>query len=190
MRIWTTQDNVAYDYLCGNGTLQCDENLSEMLHEYGFREAYDWLAAEMTNRIGLPPQNVKYPIWGWYLIDGVNKKPDLRHYEFKNYSGENYIIEVEIPDTRVLLSDEEMWHIVLNDGYFCRFDNGSDIDVAYEWLASLPKDTQVFEKQKSWQNVFIKDCCPWRFVQATFWELKKEDIVSVRKFNGRIKLSQ
>jgi len=30
-----------------------------------------------------------------------------------------------------------------------------------------------------------KNCCPWRFVQATFWELRKEQVVSVRKFYGK-----
>jgi hypothetical protein len=44
---------------------------------------------------------------------------------------------------------------------------------------------QMPVKIKSWERVFDKNFCPWEFVQATFWELRKEQVISVRYFKGR-----
>ena len=185
MRLWTIQDRAAYDSLCKKGALRCDTALAEWLTEDSFKRAYDWLVAEMKARIGAPPAGVEYPIWAWYLLNGKNVKPDLRRAEFRGYSGEQYVIEVEIPDNKVLLSDEEMWHITLGDGYFNRFDNEIVTEKEDKWFDRLPAGEQETVKRKSWKSVFDQARCPWRFVQATFWELRKEQVVSTRKFTGR-----
>jgi hypothetical protein len=189
MRLWTVQDKAAYDCLCKNSVLRCDAQLAELLREKAFKCSYDWLAAQMKTRVGEPPADVLYPIWAWYLLNGKNAKPDLRRCEFRGFSGENYIIEAEIPDGEVLISDEEMWHLVLNDGYFGKGAEKSDGGKEYEedeaWFDSLPPDEQEHVKRESWENIFNSSRCPWVFVQATFWELRQEQVVSVRRFIGR-----
>jgi hypothetical protein len=191
MRVWTIQDKAAYGDLCDKGVLRCDTRLSEYLTESSFEKAYGWLASEMKERVGQPPKGVEYPIWAWYLLSSKNVKPDLRRYEFRGYEGEHYIIEAEIPDEDVLLSDEVMWHHVLNDWYIAVNAEKDDITPEYEAddvrFDNLPPDEQECEKRRSWEKVFDKNCCPWDFVQATFWELRKEQIISVRKFIGRHK---
>jgi hypothetical protein len=189
MRLWTVQDKAAYDDLCKKGVLHCDKALVEWVKDDFFKRSYDWLVSEMRERIGESPDGVEYPIWAWYLLSGKNVKPDFRRMEFRNYEGEQYIIEVEIPDEDVLLSDEEMWHLILNDGYFAKgagkIDGGTEFDEDDAWFDSLPPDEQECVKHESWKKVFDKNCCPWDFVQETFWELRKDQVVSVRKFYGR-----
>ncbi|MDR0886293.1 MAG: DUF3841 domain-containing protein [Clostridiales Family XIII bacterium] len=188
MRLWTVQDKAAYDDLCEKGVLHCDIKLAEWLKYDDFKRSYDWLASEMKERVGLPLKDVVYPIWAWYLLGGKNVKPDFRRVEFRNYLGEQYVIEVEIADDDVLLSDEEMWHFILNDDYFTNGlynDDPSEYEADEAWFESLPFLEQEQVKRESWKKVFDKTCNPWVFVQATFWELRKEQIVSIRKFVGK-----
>jgi hypothetical protein len=187
MRLWTVQDKAAYENLCKDSVLRCNEKLADWLRDAEFKRSYDWLISEMKNHIGEPPVGVKYPICAWYLLDGKNVKPDLRRFESRNYLGEQYIIEAEIPDSEVLLSDEEMWHLVLNNGYFSSADDITAIEEADAWLDKLPPIEQEREKRESWQKIFDKTLNPWRFVQATFWELRTEQVISARKFIGKIK---
>ena len=189
MRLWTIQVKAAYDDLCEKGVLHCDAALAGWLKDDLFRKSYDWLVGEMKGRVGEPPQGVEYPVWAWYLLLGKNVKPDLRRVEFRNYVGEHYVIEAEIPDEKILLSDEEYWHLVLNDSYFSDAPEDDDEaeELADKWFAGLPAQEQEQVKRESWKKVFDKACCPWTFVQATFWELRKEQIVSVRKFYGKAK---
>jgi hypothetical protein len=189
MRLWTVQDKAAYDSLCKNGVLRCDAQFAELLSEKAFKRSYDWLVAQMKARVGEPPIGIEFPIWAWYLLDGKNVKPDLRRTEFRGFSGKNYIIEAEIPDKDVLLSDEEMWHTVLNDGYFGKGAESIDDVKEYEedeaWFDSFPPNEQERVKRESWENIFNSSRCPWIFVQATFWELRQEQVIGVRRFIGR-----
>ncbi|GHV37941.1 hypothetical protein FACS1894187_15920 [Synergistales bacterium] len=187
MRLWTIQDKAAYEDLCVNNILRCNEKLADWLREDNFKRSYDWLVSEMKKRVGKPFVDVKYPIWAWYLLDGKNVKPDLRRTEFNNYVGEHYILEVEIPDNKVLLSDEETWHVVLNNGYLSRFDDLDAIEEDDKWFDGLPSNKQERVKHESWQNIFDKTLNPWKYVQSTFWELRMEQIVSTRKFVGKRK---
>ena len=116
MILWTIQPLSLYDKLLERGVLHCDPKNEGFLglDMKEFRAAYDWLAGQMKSRVGLPPEGVKYPFWAWALIDGMSKKPDLSRTEFNNYIGENVVLELEISDVDVLLSDEENWHYVLD----------------------------------------------------------------------------
>jgi len=145
----------------------------------------------MKHRVGEPPQGVKYPIWAWYLLDGKPAKVDLRKTEFNNYRGEHYALAVEVPDKQILLSDEENWHYVLNGWYLGEAENESDYDKIETWFNAIPPDEQRKEKKKSWERIFdvahVENDFNRRgcFVQATFWELRKEQVISVRRFIGK-----
>ena len=152
--------------------------------------AYDWLVEQMKLRVGTPPEGVRYPIWAWALIDSVSKKPDLRRGEFNNYVGENVVLELEIPDSDLLLSDEVMWHHCLNNWYL-HGESNDEFDEAKwketeDWFDSLPSVEKESVKFKSWERILDKDdkINDWKFVQATFWELRVEQIKSVRRFTG------
>ena len=230
MLVWTHQPLSLYEKLLVRGVIHCDPDHEEFGKDYV--TAYKWIAKQMEYRIGKPPKNVRYPFWAWALLDGNPiKKPDLRRSEFNNSGtvGEQVLIELEIPDTDVLLSDEENWHYVLNNWYLQNkngeveadmwFDNLSadeqepivkealytqekysdiadtDADGSYDWLMrekvdawlkSLPPNERVLKERKSWEKIFDKDDPDndWEFVQATFWELRAEQVKSVRQYTG------
>ena len=147
-----------------------------------------WLIRQMEQRIGPPPAGVTYPVWAWYMQNGKHRKPDLRT-ERWGYGpgGEEYAcIEFEIPDDRVLLSDFEVWHIVLCNGLIAESEEEDNRqDTFYD---SLTSEEQKAYKDKNWERVF--DITPqdnhWikrgSWVQATFWELREKMIRGVRFF--------
>lgn len=193
MQLVTIQSKAAYDELCATGVLKCNPELAKWLCEDNFRTSYDWLVQQMKQRIGEPPQEIVYPIWAWYRLDGKPAKLDLRKKVFNNYCGEYYALTVEIPDEQVLLSDEENWHYVLNNWYLCESNDEDEYDKAYAYIESLPLEEKQKVKEVSWEKIFNIELFEndWRrqgyYVQATFWELRKEYVISARKFIGRKK---
>lgn len=186
MTLWTIQPIGVYENLIETGRYICDINKSGMAD---FRGAYDWLAEQMISKIGAPPTGVKYPIWAWYK-DGEKYKPDLRHARFAyGNKGERFAcIEIEIPDENVVLSDFDDWHSIMND------DLISFTEEEYHQLQKDYNQLSESDRQKmkydNWQRVFDVDCFKneWtrrgEYIQATFWELRKEQIKGVRFFTA------
>ena len=188
MLLWTAQTIEAYNTLIHSGAYRCDE--SKIIDFEWWKPAYDWIAQMMKEQIGDPPKGVKYPVWLWYRWKGKNKKPDLRaHRSFGEKGTKLMLIEVEIPDNKVVLSDFDNWHSVLNGTYsYTQTTNEKEFDEVYEWLQSLPEEQHTQEIRHSWESIF--DISIWDtdfsrngvWVQATVWELKKEYIRKVYPF--------
>ena len=192
MRLWTIQPEIIYEVLKSEKVIYCDPSKSLLIIECDFGKAYDWMAAQMRLRIGDPPDGVRYPIWAWYTLYWKNQKPDLRRMEFRNYTGKQVCIELEIPDDQVLLSDEEMWNYILNDSYIGDSTNEEEFDIEYDWFEKLPQIRQKMLKEKSWEKIFdisLPIDTKWHrqgmFIQAVFWELRPEYVVGVRHFKGQ-----
>lgn len=194
MRLWTVQPRRLYEKLKAEKVLHCVPELSEMVAEWGFGPAYDWLAGQMNVRVGPPPKDVFYPIWAWHTIEWQHQKPDLRRAEFRGYKGEQVCLELEIPDNMVLLSNEDAWHIVLNNGYYGDCTNEQEMEKEDAWFDSLPPKERHLIKIKSWEKIF--NVSPpyesaWevhgKYVQATFWELRLDQVVAIRYFKGRMR---
>ena len=187
MKLWTMQTRDVWESLQRAGVFRCDTELCWMAAD--FPRAYAWLAREMTKRVGPPPQGVDWPVWAWYMQNGKHKKPDLRSERWGYGPGdEDYCcIELEIAPERVLLSDFDEWHIVLCNGLV---SDTEEEDIAQEALyESLSDEEKNAYKEKNWERVF--DTSPlnngWttrgEWVQATFWELRREDVRAVRFFH-------
>ena len=190
MILWTCQEEAVYNELLKTGVYRCDLNLSSMKD---CREKYDWLVRQMKQRIGPPPEQVTYPVWALYQQDGKHRKPDLRRerWEF-GCDGERFAcIEIEIPDRDVLLSDFDAWCIILSD--FLISDTEQEdrcLEAQYEALSPSEKRRM---KEKNWERVF--DLSPlnngWARrgyeIQATFWELRLEQVRDVRFFRAAAK---
>lgn len=194
MRLWTVQPKELYEKLKAEKVLHCDPALSKLVTEYGFGPAYDWLAEQMKARIGQPPKGIIYPIWAWHTLDWRHQKPDLRRTEFRAYKGDQVCMEIEIPNDIVLLSNEDSWHIVLNNAYYSDYVNEQEAERTDAWFDSLPQKEQTAVKMKSWEKIFIISPpyesvweCRGKYVQATFWELRLEQVVDVRHFKGRLR---
>lgn len=184
MKLWTMQPLCVWEDIQRTGVYRCDPARSRMFPYLG--ECYAWLARKMAERVGPPPEGVAYPVWAWYKQDGRHKKPDLRNERWA--CGEEdtgfTCIALELPPERVLLSDFDIWHIILNDGLISDTEEeGRAQEAFYEALDGEQKRAY---KDKNWERVFDVSTLDngWTLrgdcVQATFWELKREDIRSVR----------
>jgi hypothetical protein len=190
MILWTSQEEAVYNELLKTGVYRCDLNLSSMKD---CREKYDWLVRQMKQRIGPPPDKVTYPVWAWYQQQGKHRKPDLRRERWEvGCDGERFAcLEIEIPDREVLLSDFDAWCMLLSD--FLISDTEEEdrcLEAQYEALSPSEKRRM---KDKNWERVF--DLSPlnngWARrgyeIQATFWELRLEQVRDVRFFRAAAK---
>ena len=156
-------------------------------------EKYDWLVRQMKQRIGPPPEQVTYPVWAIYQQDDKRRKPDLRRERWEvGCDGERFAcIEIEIPDRDVLLSDFDAWCMLLSD--FLISDTEQEdrcLEAQYEALSPSEKRRM---KEKNRERVF--NLSPlnngWARrgyeIQATFWELRLEQVRDVRFFRAAAK---
>lgn len=188
MKLWTIQPVEVYEQILKRGYYVCDGRKTDK----HFRERYKWLCQQMKEKIGKPPKNVSYPVWAWHTRNFKRKKPDLRSSEY-GYSGTKMVcLEIDIPDNEVLLSDFDAWHCVLNKWYLnteCWDEETFDKDHA--WLDSLLPEERKKVIEKSWQGIFNLEpketdwCARGKWIQATFWILKKEYIKKVQFFTVR-----
>jgi hypothetical protein len=161
----------------------------------------------MNEQIGKPPDGVQYPVWAWYKRQGQHDgKPDMRQWKAEPGSEEVVRMKLDVPDWEVLLSDFDDWNSALN--YWPTFKTKKEYDDYDKWLEDLGIDwidvsnwSKTSEKliqirktiEESWELILgvqkdIDDYCsnPWslRTIQATFWELKPEYVISVEKFKA------
>lgn len=193
MQLWTVQPYNVYETLTATGIYKCNPHLSSLLEEDSFINAYKWISNEMKNRIGNPSADITFPVWAWYRVDGKNRKPDMRTIGMRVFE-ESVLMEIEIQDNKVLLSDFDHWHLVLNDGIFYKASLLENIS-SEEWELETDKEDVYYEnlsdqekityKENSWKNIFSPDIVSRSaYVQATFWELEKEQIKKVWKLKG------
>jgi len=186
MRLWTTMPKDVYEStLLKTGEYICDPSKCDMLlgdtDDQQFAKAYSWLETYMIEKIGPAPAGVIHPVWAWYKLRGKNRRPDLRWVEFRGYRKPMVLLELEISDDKVVLSDEEKWTCAqLNDSAWCETD--TELDWYYDNPNVTQKEREVF-KNKSWCRIF--DIGKSENVQATFWKLISEDIRNVWSYNNR-----
>lgn len=199
--LWTLQHIEAYKMLEKNGVLHANEQ--HLFCEDDLRYAYDWLTEQMKKRVDLPPDGVSYPIWAWYKWEGKHKRCDLRCGGYAKRGTPMVQMEIQIDSDRLLLSDFDRWVNVLNKAYIVEDESEWDrMDKELErlgtdsyYLFTEPvTDTRLLPlKEKimdTWQTVFQLDTHmeSWdypldkRSVQATFWELRMEDVVKAEHF--------
>lgn len=185
------QPTEVYDNLMRDGVLVCDPS---KVGEPSFLDRYGWMIKKL-NDIDPKPTYVEFPIWAWYRFNSKEKKPDLRHSCYGPHGEKMVCLELEVPDEKVLLSDFDLWHFSLNDWwlYDCFYPGYGDeqCDKDHEWFDSLSKEEQMAEKEKSWERIFNIEPFEndWisrgKYVQAVFWELKKEYVRKVQFFTAR-----
>ena len=93
---------------------------------------YKWMYKQMCERIEEVDSSM---IWVW------TTRPDLRRSGYSDRGNECVLLELELDESQVLLSDFDMWHLPLNNITVDMYDN-EDID-----------------KEKSWERIFDFDLC-------------------------------
>ena len=186
MILWTIQPEEVYELINRTGVYRCDEEKAKV--EDFCPTQYNWLADQMRRRIGPPPEGVRYPVWAYQRWDKDRLKPDLRsiRWFWGGKSNTFYRLEIDIPDEQVLLSDYWAWSVMLNDGLLSYSEEEADeLDRLY---ASLSPEAQKEMLFTIWERVFNVTLTnnEWNgqgeIVQATFWELRLEQIRKVTRF--------
>lgn len=193
MRLWTIQPFIVLDILEQYGVFTAREDLIAFPE---FTTEYDWLCEHLEQK-DKRPASVKYPVWAWHTFNGHHKKPDLR-YNGHGQRGEKLAcIELEIPDSKVLLSDFDLWHFVLNDYWidpdvFLPDYNDEQSDANDEKYNSLSAEQQQQVKLSSWETIFDVEQVmqsDWisrgKYIQAVFWELKMDYVKKVQIFTAK-----
>lgn len=194
MILWTIQPVCILDELEQYGIYRPrTEKIS--MGEY-FLPRYDWLC-EFLEQKDSRPKGVDYPVWAWHTFCGKRKKPDLRHTCYGAQGEEMVCLEIDVPDNKVLLSDFELWHFVLNNwwldaGMFQPGFTEEDYDNNQKWFDSLSEEEKQKQRELSWLNIFDVDQVVDNFwirrgtdIQAIFWELRMEWVKKVRYFVHR-----
>ena len=191
MKLWTMQPVEVYEELLRNGTFTCDP---AKVCEPSFLDRYGWMNNKL-NKKDPKPENIQYPIWAWYRFNSKEKKPDLRHSCYGVHGDKMVCLELEVPDEKVLLTDFDLWHFVLNDWWLdqCFYDEYSEdeYDRNHAIFNALSEEEQRTEKEKSWEQILNIEpyendwIARGQYVQAVFWELKKEYVKKVQFFTAR-----
>lgn len=202
MLIWSILTPEAWHELNRKGYVRADRRHAD---EY-FIASYDWMADQMERRLKTPrPSKSAMPIWAWFQWYGNKRqKPDLRSLRHWHPKGERAVrVGFRVDDDRVLLSDFELWHYVLNYWYLPKtFAEGDAFEAKLEAAGlstyrhshedPIPRAKYRREVEWSWERIFdIEWCEPaithlpkTRSIQATLWELRRDDVVDAVQFVG------
>lgn len=180
--LWTIQHEDAYREFEKSGVLRADDR--HLFCGEDLRFAYDWISHQMKTRIGDPPQGVHYPIWAWYQWEGKRKRRDQRLSGYAKRGTPLVQITFEADPSTFLLSDFDMWHIVLANQYVARSEEEWDL-----FYNSYPYAKQE-DVEPSWARIFdLSSYTPnWdrepeqKSIQATLWQIKADQVLKVEHF--------
>jgi hypothetical protein len=172
-----------------------------------FLHSYLWMAGQMKHRLKPPPWGKNaFPLWAWYQWEGKKRRmPDLRSGGHLENGHRGVRLEFIVPEDRILLSDFELWHFILNYGYLpesdeddVRFENimkKNHLSVArFSHRNPLPqKYHRILEK--SWERIFdlswiannpgMCSADEKQSIQATLWEINLIDVIRATEFIAR-----
>ncbi len=200
MILWTIQSVAAWSRLQREGVLRAD---GRRVHGR-YRQAYEWLAQQMAERLGCRPSENTLPLWAWFQWkEATCRRPDLRSCGYLPPGDRGVRIEFEISSRLVLLSDFDLWHYALNHWYLPESQQDDE-----DFESELSRRGLSFYQDKplrdaashrriteSWSRIFDLD---WtdrdqsiarprakKSIQASFWELRAEQVRLVQLFTAR-----
>jgi hypothetical protein len=189
IKVWTIQSLEAWQELQQTGVLYGNQKFINL----DFINSYNWILQQMQKRLNNFSGN--YPIWVW-----IKPKPDLRHTGYVTKGRKAVRLELLISEDRILKSDYDAWHCVLNEWYLSLTDKESDMfdyelerrEIKYPlFLKKLPDDLkqQVID---SWERIFDLDlikntewCSTKQYIQGVVDGIYLNDVVSIKEFIGR-----
>ena len=200
MKVYTIQRVAFYEELMRDGIVYC--NLESHWCQ-DCRVQYDWMANQMRKRIGEPPfPEIKYPVWVWLQYNSrKDPVPPMSPKDIHPEENEAVMLELEVPDDEVLLSDLDLWLLPLNSW---SISGKREDKLLYKELGEYEnthgKCYQMHEypptiRQKildSWERVFDLDIHDRyiatskrqnRSIQGTIWYLREEWIKVAHIFN-------
>lgn len=159
MRFYSIQKSECWELAKKVGYLEGSQEYSM------FPKEYIWIIGQMKKRLN--DYNGEYPVWLWPA------RPDLRCSGYVTKGEKAVLLEINIPEEKVLFSDFQAWHVVLND---CALD-------AFEG--------EPITKEESWERIFdldfLRNHQDWRSIdlQATTGRVLLENIKLIKEFIGK-----
>lgn len=194
--VWDTVNELGYYHPFD--LFQRDTFLKEdMSYPWGFTKAYQWRRQAMLDKGVHYMANCQHLIWGWYHWNGTKqKKPDRRYRSVYDYfEGESYVLlELEIDPKRIILSDYDLWHWVLNYWYAGKSREAERFAKIYDYYKQKPLPEPGHQLiEKTWHTIFDLDKSRHilntpkkkQQIEATFFELFYTDIREVHFFNNK-----
>jgi len=204
MILWSIVTEKAWGHLHSKGCLRA----SRRHVDQDFLVCYHWMARQMERRLTTPrPSKDAMPIWTWYQWKGAARcRPDLRARGHLPKGVRGVRVELQVADDRVLLSDFDLWHYVLNYWYLPKTEEDGEAfekKLARAGLSFYKCDHQhplshaqfCREIERSWERIFevgwadqrraIASPPKKKSIQATMWEILLDDVVQVKAFTAR-----
>jgi len=194
MRLWTIQTKETWARAEESGVLECTDIDADKAIDSGFILAYDWMVRQLEQRVKNYPCN-KYPIWAWH-----HPKPNLRRSGHLPRGTPGVRVEFIVSSDRVLLSDFEAWHAVLNCWYLSFSKEESDnwdnrcekAGIKIGWEKWPPPSPFKEEIMRSWERIFdlelLKKYSEWmggETIQACIEKIYIDEVVNVTYFKAR-----
>lgn len=182
MKVWTIQPKEIIQKVKNGETFYCDPKQAFWKDE--FQDAYQWMAEQMKKKIGEPPRKGIYPVWVWYSWEGKRKCPLLQEDKIKRNCE---ILELDIPENKILLSDFDNWFFVLNHLYLSMKESRKEQMKECDSIYCLPEEEKQKQIEKSWEHIFQTEhfnngyLVTGEYVQGCVWCLKPEYIVENEK---------
>ena len=202
MKLYTFQRNPVWETIQKEGfyhpfnLFEKDKFLKEQCKEdWGFSHSYVWLKEQMLKRNVAHINHNEHLIWAWHKWYGAKSKPDKRYSAVFSFFPEPFVMmELDIDPNRILLSDYDAWHWVLNYNYLVAEGEDDAFLAKHNYykerpLADAEADAEI---RKSWENVFdldksreiVQSTPDHQCVQATFFEIFKKDVKKVHYFEN------
>ncbi|RXZ81749.1 DUF3841 domain-containing protein [Paenibacillaceae bacterium] len=161
MKFWTVQHINSWNTAKEKGYLE--GNRAYIFED--FLDSYMWMMEQMSKRLANYQGN--FPIWLRL------KRPDLRQSGHLNKKELGVLLEVELSDDEVLISDFMAWHLVINNHFLALTEEEDDLFEA---------DKLSMTKEESWTRIF------------DYKELKKYEYwkgeENLQAVTGRIEISR
>ena len=181
MRVWTIQSPEVFAVLQAGRVWRARER--HVPREW--LTSYRWMVGMMRERLGPPAAPTQMPVWLWCTWRGHSRrKPDLRASGHLPRGAQGVRLEVEIEEARVLRSDFELWHYVLNGWYLPQSAQDE------REIEGRPDDVLI---AANWRRIFDLGWNDRRYVaardrrssQGVCWELRPADVVDASMFRAR-----
>lgn len=187
MVLWIILTEDEYAQLQRDGVYRITEADEDMRDS---PQAFEWLHRELIKRVGPAPEGAVTPLRGWLRWEPGRPRPDLRWMRWNWHPvGKHALLQVDVPEKKVLLMDAHCWTYILNGWLVTDSEEEwSQLNQVYE---NLPAAEQKKMLHDNWRRAFDIEYAgedDWRDkgneVEAVFWELRKEQVRSVKKFTS------
>lgn len=183
MRVWTRQNSEVLEEIKKNGFYTCKEeyvNLKmEDFSDY-YKKLYKWYSQRAEKIVPKPSRDIECPIWV-----SIDEEMQLRSVEG------TVILELEIDEDKVIITDSEKWGYVVNFFYLPKSredlkNHNEELEkygIGDEAALIMGNKGNFYpliksKIEESWERLFepyvLSD-----IRQGTIWKIKKEDIKSI-----------